>query len=178
MTATTRTTAEAAEWARVSPSTVAAWCRAGVVAATKVGGRWVIEYSSLLRRIVIGDRARFRREAKVRGHRHWNSDHPYCQEFDQAVADGAPVAEVAKYAEHDTLNRGQEHSLARLASEWRAHLGLATDRQIDYILKILAWRERHGESDGFMHGPTDRAGIARLTKQAASTYITSLTGSY
>lgn len=48
------TTAAAALEARVTAATVRTWCRAGVVAAVKQAGRWVIDTASLARRIAIG----------------------------------------------------------------------------------------------------------------------------
>lgn len=53
-----------------------------------------------------------------------------------------------------------------------------TDRQVDYILNLLARRARSGEGGGFFTGPTDRAGIAKLSRGDASAYIDSLTGNY
>lgn len=51
---TTITTAAAAAEANVTVATIRNWCRKGVVAATKVAGRWVIDPTSLARRIEIG----------------------------------------------------------------------------------------------------------------------------
>jgi hypothetical protein len=53
MTATA-TTAQAATTAGVTVATIRTWCRKGVIAATKTGGRWVITTTSLARRIAIG----------------------------------------------------------------------------------------------------------------------------
>jgi hypothetical protein len=47
-------TMDAAQKARVTASTIRTWCRRGVIAAAKVAGRWVIEATSLARRIEIG----------------------------------------------------------------------------------------------------------------------------
>lgn len=55
---------------------------------------------------------------------------------------------------------------------------LATPRQVDFILQLLARREHLGEGGGFFYGPTDRAGIEEMSKADASTYITSLKGDY
>ncbi|MFD7507898.1 helix-turn-helix domain-containing protein [Streptomyces sp. NPDC059853] len=54
----TITTTQAAATARVTVATIRAWCRTGVIAATKTAGRWVIEAASLARRLQIArDRA-------------------------------------------------------------------------------------------------------------------------
>lgn len=55
---------------------------------------------------------------------------------------------------------------------------LATDRQVDYILTLLAKRRRTGNNAGFMTGPTSREDIQRMTRQKASAYIDSLTETY
>lgn len=54
----------------------------------------------------------------------------------------------------------------------------ATDRQVDFIVNLLAARRRSGEEGGFFVGPVDRAGIARLSRADASAYIDSLKGDY
>ncbi|WP_103512938.1 helix-turn-helix domain-containing protein [Streptomyces sp. SM13] len=56
---------------------------------------------------------------------------------------------------------------------------LATPRQVDFILQLLAERKWSGEGGGFVvGGPTTAAGIEELTKAEASRYITSLKGDY
>lgn len=55
---------------------------------------------------------------------------------------------------------------------------LATPRQVEYIIDLLNRRRAAGDGGGFMAGPTDRAGIAQLTRSQASTYITSLKEAY
>ncbi|MFB8443616.1 hypothetical protein ACFC7A_31680 [Streptomyces niveus] len=55
---------------------------------------------------------------------------------------------------------------------------LATERQVDYIVQLLAARARSGEGGGFMTGPTGRADIELMSKAEASLYITSLKGDY
>ncbi len=55
---------------------------------------------------------------------------------------------------------------------------LATAKQIDYIMSLLAGRARTGEEGGFMTGPTTREGVAKMTRTAASNYISSLKGGY
>ncbi|MFD9004444.1 hypothetical protein ACFV0T_26385 [Streptomyces sp. NPDC059582] len=49
------TTTAAAE-AQVTIATIRAWCRGGVIAATKQAGRWTIDAASLAHRIAIGQR--------------------------------------------------------------------------------------------------------------------------
>lgn len=49
------TTAAAAE-ANVTVATIRTWARRGVIAATKVAGRWIIDITSLAHRIAIGAR--------------------------------------------------------------------------------------------------------------------------
>lgn len=67
---------------------------------------------------------------------------------------------------------------AQLEEARRQKGPLATPRQVDFILKLLARREYSGEGGGFFYGPTDRAGIEEMSKADASTYITSLKGDY
>jgi len=54
----------------------------------------------------------------------------------------------------------------------------ARDRQVDYIMNLLARRRRNGDGGGFFNGPTDRAGVAKLSQADASAYIDSLTENY
>lgn len=51
---TTLTSTAAATQAGVTVATIRSWCRRGTVTATKAAGRWVINASSLARRITIG----------------------------------------------------------------------------------------------------------------------------
>ncbi|MFD7093367.1 hypothetical protein [Streptomyces xanthophaeus] len=96
-------------------------------------------------------------------------------------AEGAPER-IAKKREADAIEEAE--SLVRKAREAqlrklvRERGPLATPRQIDYILNLLAERKRTGEGGGFFYGPTDRAGIEELSKSDASSYIKSLTGDY
>ncbi|MFD8839801.1 hypothetical protein [Streptomyces griseofuscus] len=96
-------------------------------------------------------------------------------------AAGAPER-IAKKAEADaiaaaeaTVREARQQQLAELQASKGA---LATPRQVDYILQLLARRERTGEGGGFFYGPTDRAGIEEMSKADASTYISSLKGDY
>ncbi|MFF0822426.1 hypothetical protein ACFYUR_18850 [Micromonospora haikouensis] len=54
----------------------------------------------------------------------------------------------------------------------------ATTRQINYIMDLLARRKRAGDGGGFITGPTTREGVAKMTAEDASLYITSLTENY
>lgn len=55
---------------------------------------------------------------------------------------------------------------------------LATDAQVDHIVRLLHRRARNGEGGGFMVGPTVRDKIAKMSKRDASSYIDSLTSNY
>ncbi|MFD9721082.1 hypothetical protein [Streptomyces sp. NPDC059076] len=59
------TATAAAVEAGVTVATVRAWCRRGVIAAQKAGGRWAIEAASLTRRIAIGAMRATRKEVPV-----------------------------------------------------------------------------------------------------------------
>ncbi|MGW3383314.1 helix-turn-helix domain-containing protein [Streptomyces albogriseolus] len=89
---------------------------------------------------------------------------------------------IAKKAEQDAINAAEATVRAareaQLAEAHRTKGPLATPRQVDFILQLLARRERTGEGGGFFYGPTDRAGIEEMSKADASTYITSLKGDY
>lgn len=89
---------------------------------------------------------------------------------------------IAKKAEEDAIAAAEaavrEAREAQLAKVRRTKGELATKRQVDYILQLLAARERSGEGGGFFSGPTNRAGIEELSKGEASMYIRSLKGDY
>lgn len=92
-------------------------------------------------------------------------------------AEGAD-ARIAKQAEADAI-AAAEAAVREARQAQLAEAGeLATPRQVEYILRLLAARERSGEGGGFFVGPKTRGDIALLSKGAASTYITSLTGNY
>lgn len=72
-------TAAAAQQAGVTVATIRTWCRLGVVAAVKRGGRWIIDAASLAYRITLGrkpmtieplTRDQFEAEARKIGVRH------------------------------------------------------------------------------------------------------------
>ena len=87
---------------------------------------------------------------------------------DKAEQDAIEAAEMAV----------REAREAQLAEVRRQKGTLATERQVEFILQLLAARKRTGEGGGFFYGPTDRAGIEELSKGEASTYIDSLKGDY
>jgi DNA-binding transcriptional MerR regulator len=53
---TVLTTTTAATQAGVTVATIRTWCRRNAIAATKTAGRWIIDATSLARRITIGTR--------------------------------------------------------------------------------------------------------------------------
>jgi len=61
----TLTTREAATLARVTVDTIRHWARYGAIRATKKAGRWVIDRTSLLRRIELDTRTRKERKRTV-----------------------------------------------------------------------------------------------------------------
>ncbi|MFF1547174.1 helix-turn-helix domain-containing protein [Streptomyces sp. NPDC058291] len=89
---------------------------------------------------------------------------------------------IQKKAEQDAIKAAEdavrEARKAQLDAARQQKGELATERQVNYILQLLAARDRSGEGGGFFTGPTDRAGIETLSKAEASMYITSLKGDY
>jgi hypothetical protein len=69
---------------------------------------------------------------------------------------------------------------AQQAAPQRRTEALATDAQIDAILRLRAQRERNGDGGGFMTvtGKVTRESLATWTRAAASSYITSLSEDY
>ena len=81
----------------------------------------------------------------------------------------------AKLAAVRAAEEKAEAERAEAAAAAKARGPLATERQVDYILSLLA------ETDGqnvswFTAGPTEYAEIAKMTRRDASTYITALQG--
>ncbi|MBD0743619.1 hypothetical protein [Streptomyces sp. CBMA152] len=89
---------------------------------------------------------------------------------------------IQEQAEKDAIEAAEEAvreaRREQLAEAQRQKGALATPRQVDYIVQLLAVRERTGEGGGFFIGPKDRAGIELLSKAEASSYSTSLKGDY
>lgn len=90
------------------------------------------------------------------------------------------IADVKNYQSRqvERARAAQEGAAAQREFERRQATLTATDRQVDYILNLLSRRRRSGEGGGFFSGPTDRAGIAKLSRADASAYIDSLRGDY
>lgn len=102
------------------------------------------------------------------------------------------IAELVGVSEYnlDVMSGASLRAAERLVRDAedraRAVAGTATDRQVEYIIKLLIDRVRSGEGGGFAStkglytpdGTIDRAAVTALTKAQASQLITSLTGSY
>lgn len=179
-----KTTTAAALQANVTADTIRTWCRRGVVVADKVAGRWVIDTASLAHRIAIA--AMRTRKATVTEpatpNVPWDDTHPDRGLLNRAVALGVPVADIVRISSQSELEAGrglrrrEESTIRQLVEGRLAHL--ATPRQVQFILTLLAGHAADGDTSGFYNGPTDRASIELLTRSQASTYIDSLKGNY
>ena len=96
------------------------------------------------------------------------------------VEDGVAYAYTRKDA--DKVEQIIRRAAAEKAAADRVAAGqpaeLATERQVDFIMSLVARRAAYGEADGFMSGPTTREAVAKLSKAQASAYITSMKGGY
>ena len=96
------------------------------------------------------------------------------------VEDGVAYAYTRKDA--DKVEQIIRRAAAEKAAADRVAAGqpaeLATERQVNFIMSLVARRAAYGEADGFMSGPTTREAIAKLSKSQASAYLTSMTGGY
>ena len=96
------------------------------------------------------------------------------------VEDGVAYAYTRRDA--DKVEQIISRAAAEKAAADRVAAGqpaeLATERQVDYIMSLIARRAAYGEADGFMAGPTTREAVAKLSKSQASAYITSMKGGY
>lgn len=261
-------TTTAADTAKVTVATIRDWARRGIIAATKVAGRWVIDTNSLTRRIAIGARrttvtqqpkyrveetittrynkeitvyrvvftgegqewrtrnTEFSDQATAELHREFFEDTPTCYRIErvtqgqqpQWLLTGSPTGDptpLRKFLQIEAGNPRQATTLVAWATEHAAGTAqriqdkaeqdviadaetavrtarqeqlaairnakgdLATPRQVDFVLRLLAEREWSGEGGGFVvGGPTTAAGVEELTKAEASRYITSLKGEY
>ncbi|WP_331726270.1 hypothetical protein [Streptomyces sp. NBC_00470] len=87
---------------------------------------------------------------------------------DKAERDAIEAAETA-------VREAREQQLAELR---RQKGTLATEKQVDYILQLVAAHTRTGRGGGTLYGPTDRAGIEEMSKADASMYIDWLKGDH
>lgn len=96
------------------------------------------------------------------------------------VEDGVAYAYTRKDA--DKVEQIIRRAAAEKAAADRVAAGqpaeLATERQVNFIMSLIARRDAYGEADGFMSGPTTREAVAQLDKAQASAYITSMKGGY
>ena len=96
------------------------------------------------------------------------------------VEDGVAYAYTRRDA--DKVEQIIRRAAAEKAAADRVAAGqpaeLATERQVDFIMSLLAFRSVSGEADGFVSGPTTREEVAKLSKSQASAYITSMKGGY
>lgn len=90
------------------------------------------------------------------------------------------VADIKAYQQRQVEKQAAARSGRQAQADFdRQQAALpASPRQVDYILSLLRRRTQSGEGGGFFAGPTDRNGIARLSRADASAYINSLTGDY
>lgn len=72
----------------------------------------------------------------------------------------------------------REFRANQAAQDAKSPRGSVSDAQVALIHKLLIKKIRSGTNDGFMTGPTTRAGILSLSREQASAYINSLSGNY
>lgn len=97
-------------------------------------------------------------------------------------ATGAPARAAKRAAEQEAeakVNAARQARADELAAVAAVRGPLATVPQVEYILRLLARRERYGDdTPGFMIGPGSRREIEEMSLADASAYISSLTGQY
>lgn len=81
----------------------------------------------------------------------------------------------AKLAEERAAEEKAAAERAQAEAEAKARGPLATDRQVDYIISLLAQHDGQNFT-WYTQGPTDAAEIAKMTRKDASTYISALKG--
>ena len=80
----------------------------------------------------------------------------------------------------DNKQRSYDKHIADLKAEQaaaKARGPLATERQVDYIMSLLARTDGQNVS-WFSPAPTEYAEVAKMTRKDASTYISALKGTY
>lgn len=85
-------TTTAAQTAKVTVATIRDWARRGIIAATKVAGRWVIDTTSLAHRISIGAR---RAALKVAASYDADSTASYIEEVQEDAIHSASTGSTA-----------------------------------------------------------------------------------
>lgn len=94
--------------------------------------------------------------------------------LDEVPALEAPEADAAG---DDQGNDGDDTEAQAETTEAPATVrGTITDTQIETIMDLI--HDGAHEEGGFYSGPTTRAGVEAMTREDASTYITSLKGDY
>lgn len=102
----------------------------------------------------------------------------HAEEYDRRHAEKQTIAQAdaARQAELDAAAAARRNRLAQLEAERGP---LATHKQVDYILNLLAGRGGQPMAEGgFVRGPTTRGEIEEMPRAAASAYIDSLNGNY
>ena len=113
------------------------------------------------------------------------------QDYTAIAADLGIYIGIEEYAADGTIaglfvsGRRDYERVEAAAAKWARAMAprpaatgpLATERQVSYILTLLA--RGAGDEGGYISGgPTTRDQIARMTRRQASDYIDSLTGRY
>lgn len=81
----------------------------------------------------------------------------------------------AKLAQERAAEEKAAAERAAAEAEAKARGPLATERQVDYILSLLAQHDGQNTT-WYTAGPTTSAEIAKMTRKEASTYISALKG--
>lgn len=81
----------------------------------------------------------------------------------------------AKLAEERAAEEKAAAERAAAEAEAKARGPLVTDRQVSYIMSLLAQHDGQNTT-WYSAGPTDPAEIAKMTRRDASTYISALKG--
>jgi hypothetical protein len=151
----TMNTTAAATQAGVTVATIRTWCRRGVIAAVKQAGRWIIDATSLTRRIEIG--ARHMTDAGT-----YTVYYRACRHSETKKGPGR---------DHDiigyTCNACTADRKARQAAS-DADGGYATPRQLDYLASLTGKTraDYHGMTKGEASRRIDAAKSARPIRRS------------